>query len=116
MSQRYDLLDLFAEHETVVFNATMLDRLGAEISDPGSATVTLVVSTDEDREVELFTCAGTPEVQQVTGATFQFKPDDLKLAQMVPGLWYYFDIWATTAADGEMHEVTGVIRLRHAGK
>jgi hypothetical protein len=117
MSQNFDLLDVFAEHETIVFDVTMYDRAGAALGSPETATITMAVTSDENRDTAVFDLAiGATEIQLSSGSTFQFKVPDNKAALLTPGTVYYFDIWSITAADGRMHQVDGSLRLRRAGK
>lgn len=120
MSQNFDLLDTFAEHEDIAFKVSMYDRAGAYLANPASATIKLVITSDAARDTnvaELSTGVGTEIVLTDAGtSTFQFKIPTAKAALLTPGTVFYFDVWSIDATDGRMHQVDGKIRLRVAGK
>ncbi len=115
MSLTYDLLDTFAEHETVVFTVEMRDRAGALLN-PAGATVTMVVCADAARNVPVFEMTGSPQVVNTSGSVYQFKPSDVNAALLTPGTIFYFDIWTIDATNGRLHQVDGKIRLKAAAK
>ena len=114
MSQTYDLLDTFAEHETAVFTVTMKDRAGAAIT--SGVTASLVVTSDAARDVPVFEATGSPEVVDLGSGVWQFKPSSANLALLTPGTIYYFDIWSVDGTNGRLHQVDGKIRLKAAAK
>ena len=115
MSLTYDLLDTFAEFETIVFTVEMRDRAGALLPSAG-LTVTMVVSSDAARDVKVFEMTGSPQVVNTAGSVWQFKPSDVNAALLTPGTIFYFDVWTVDATNGRLHQVDGKIRLKAAGK
>jgi hypothetical protein len=115
MSLTYDLLDTFAEFETIVFTVEMRDRAGALLS-PAGVTVTMVVSSDAARDVKVFEMTGSPQVVNTTGSVWQFKPSDANAALMTPGTIYYYDVWSIDGTNGRLHQVDGKIRLKPAAR
>lgn len=114
MSYNFDLLDTFAEHETVVFTVTIKDRAGAAIT--AGATVALVVASDAARETVVFQETGSPGAVDLGAGVWQFKPTAQNLALLTPGTIYYFDIWSIDVSNGRLHQVDGKIRLKAAGR
>jgi hypothetical protein len=116
MSLSYDMLDTFAEHETVVFTVAIRDREGAPIANPASAAVSMVVTSDAARDVKVFEMTDSPEIVHTGGGVFQFKPTDVNAALMAPGVIYYYDIWSVDLTNGRLHQVDGKIRLKQAAR
>jgi hypothetical protein len=113
MSQSYDLLDTFAEHETMVFTVTAKDRTGAAIT---GATYTFVVTSDAARNVPVFEATSSPQIVDLGAGVFQIKPTSGNLALMTPGTIYYYDVWSIDGTNGRLHQVDGKIRLQPAAK
>ena len=114
MSQTYDLLDTFAEHETVVLTVTLKNRAGATIT--SGASVAFVVTSDAARDVPVFEATGTPEVVDLTAGVWQIKPSGANLALLTPGVIYYYDVWSVDVTNGRLHQVDGKIRLKRAAR
>ena len=114
MSQTYDLLDTFAEHETAVLTVTMRDRAGVAIT--SGVTAAFVVTSDVARNVAVFEATGSPQVVDLGAGVWQIKPTTGNLALMTPGVIFHFDVWSVDATNGRLHQVDGKIRLKVAAR
>lgn len=118
MSQNFDLIDTFAEHETIVFEVAAKNRAGAALASPGTATLEFVITSDANRDVQVVSLAFGSEMSLTDAgtATFQIRFSDASRDALTPGSIYYFDCWSVDATNGRLHQVDGIIRLKRAAK
>ena len=114
MSQTFDLLDTFAEHETLVFTVTIRNRAGVAIA--SGATLAFVVASDAARNVAVFEATGSPGVVDLGAGVWQISPTSGNLALLTPGVIFYFDVWSVDGTNGRLHQVDGKIRLKVAAR
>ena len=114
MASEVDITD-FSKGENVQFSSAMLNRDQTPIDDAANVTVEFVISLSPTKDM-LLKFDSSPQIilQDAPTGMYNFDFADTDFDILTAGKPYRYEIWTTSAAGVEIHQVEGSLILSPA--